>query len=112
MIGQTLGHYRIEEKIGEGGMGDVYRAHDEHLDRDVALKILPGVFADQEDRAARFMAEARVLGTLNHPNIAAIHGLEAAGGVRALVLEFVEGPTLADMIGAGRVPVEDALPIA
>ena len=112
LAGRRLGSYTVGERIGSGGMGDVYRAHDEHLGRDVALKILPGVFADQDDRVARFMAEARVLGALNHPNIAAIHGLEEAGGVRALVLEFVEGPTLADMIGARPVPVEDALPIA
>jgi serine/threonine protein kinase len=83
---RRLGSYVIEERIGSGGMGDVYRARDERLGRDVALKVLPGVFADQADRVAHFVGEARVLATLNHPNIAIIHGLEEADGVRALVL--------------------------
>ena len=110
--GRRVGNYVIAVRIGSGGMGDVYRAHDAHLGRDVALKVLPSVFADQSDRVARFMAEARVLATLNHPNIAAIHGLEEADDVRALVLELVEGRTLADLLADGPVPIEEAVPIA
>ena len=112
MIGQTLGHYRIVEKIGAGGMGEVYRARDTKLDRDVALKVLPDLFANDPERVARFQREAKVLASLNHPNIASIYGLEEADGVRALVLELVEGPTLADRIAQGPIPVDDALPIA
>ena len=109
---RRLGSYVIDEQIGSGGMGDVYRARDERLGRDVALKVLPGVFADQADRVAHFLAEARVLATLNHPNIAIIHGLEEADGVRALVLELVEGRTLADLIAGGALPIEEAVPVA
>ena len=112
MIGQTLGHYRIVEKIGAGGMGEVYRARDTKLNRDVALKVLPDLFANDPERLARFQREAKVLASLNHPNIASIYGLEEADGVRALVLELVEGPTLADRIAQGPIPVDDALPIA
>ena len=91
MIGKTLSHYRIVEKIGEGGMGEVYRARDTKLDRDVALKVLPEAFTSDPDRLARFEREAKVLASLNHPNIGHIYGLEEAGGVKALVLELVEG---------------------
>jgi serine/threonine protein kinase len=91
MLGKTISHYRIVEKLGEGGMGEVYRARDSELNREVALKALPEVFAKDVDRMARFQREAQVLASLNHPNIAAIHGLEESSGVRALVMELVEG---------------------
>ena len=93
-------------------MGEVYRAHDTKLNRDVALKALPDAFASDPDRLVRFQREAQVLASLNHPNIAAIYGLEEADGVRALVLELVEGPTLADRIKQGQIPLDKALPIA
>ena len=111
-IGSRLGPYEVAAKIGEGGMGEVYRARDTQLGRDVALKVLPDAFAEDADRLARFQREAQVLASLNHPNIAAIHGLEQADGVRALVLELVEGPTLADQIAKGPIPLDEALPIA
>ena len=110
--GTTLGPYQVTAKIGEGGMGEVYRARDTKLDRDVALKVLPEAFTQDPDRLARFEREAKVLASLNHPNIAAIYGLEEAGDTRALVLELVEGPTLADRIKRGPIPLDDALPIA
>ena len=93
-------------------MGEVYRARDTKLGRDVALKVLPDVFADDPERLARFQREARVLASLNHPNIASIYGLEESEGVRALVLELVEGPTLAERIAQGPIPLDEALPIA
>src|SRR5579859_7253735 len=93
-------------------MGEVYRAHDSKLGRDVALKVLPPAFAGDPDRLARFQREARLLAALNHPNIAQIHGLEESGGVDALVMEFVEGETLADRIARGRIPIADGLTIA
>ena len=110
--GTTLGPYAVTAKIGEGGMGEVYRARDTKLDRDVALKVLPEAFTQDPDRLARFEREAKVLASLNHPNIAAIHGLEESDGVRALVLELVEGPTLADRIKQGAISLDEALPIA
>ena len=110
--GTTLGPYSVTAKIGEGGMGEVYRARDTKLDRDVALKVLPEAFTQDPDRLARFEREAKVLASLNHPNIAAIYGLEEAGDTRALVLELVEGPTLADRIKQGPIPLDEALPIA
>ena len=110
--GTTLGPYSVTAKIGEGGMGEVYRARDTKLDRDVALKVLPEAFTQDPDRLARFEREAKVLASLNHPNIAAIYGLEEADGIRALVLELVEGPTLADRIAKGPIPLDEALPIA
>ncbi len=94
--GSRLGSYEVTALIGQGGMGEVYRAHDTKLGRDVALKVLPDLFADDPERLARFQREARVLASLNHPNIASIYGLEEQDGVRALVLELVEGPTLAE----------------
>jgi serine/threonine-protein kinase len=112
MIGKTIAHYHVLEKLGEGGMGVVYRARDSKLNRDVALKVLPELFAKDAERMARFQREAQVLASLNHPNIAAIHGLEESSGVRALVMELVEGPTLADRIAQGLIPLEEALPIA
>ena len=110
--GSSVGPYRIERLLAVGGMGEVYRARDTTLGRDVAIKILPRHFTADPERLARFEREARMLAALNHPNIGAIYGLEAAGGVRALVLELVEGETLADRIQRGPVPVTDALTIA
>ena len=110
--GKLLGPYRIEAKLGEGGMGEVYRARDTRLKRDVAVKVLPSSFARDIDRRARFRREAELLATLNHPHIAAVYGLEEVGDLTALVLELVEGPTLADRLTEGAVPVEEALPIA
>ena len=101
MIGTTLAHYRIEEKIGAGGMGEVYRATDSKLGREVAIKVLPDAFAKDPERLARFDQEARLLASLNHPHIAAIYGLEESKGVRFLVLELVPGDTLAERIAAG-----------
>ena len=111
-VGSRLGHYDVTALIGEGSMGQVYHATDTKLKRQVALKILPEAFATDPDRLARFQREAEVLASLNHPNIAQIHGLEEADGVRALVLELVEGPTLADRIKQGPIPLDEALPIA
>ena len=110
--GSTLGPYTVTAKIGEGGMGEVYQARDTKLDRDVALKVLPEAFTCDPDRLARFEREAKVLASLNHPNIGSIYGLEEAEGVRALVLELIEGPTLADRISEGPIPLDEALPIA
>src|SRR6266849_5607957 len=103
---KTIAHYKITGKLGEGGMGAVYRATDTKLNRDVAIKVLPDSFATDPDRLARFTREAQVLASLNHPNIAAIYGVEE----RALVLELVEGPTLAERIAHGPIPLEEALP--
>ena len=110
--GDRLGPYEIVNPIGAGGMGEVYRAHDAKLNRDVVLKILPTEFAVDPERLARFKREAHVLASLNHANIAAIYGFEDSDAGRALVLELVEGPTLADRIADGRVPLEEAVPIA
>ncbi len=90
MIGTTLSHFKITAKLGEGGMGEVYQATDTKLDREVAIKVLPEAFTSNPERLARFEREAKVLASLNHPNIAAIYGLEEAGDTRALVLELVE----------------------
>ncbi len=98
--------------IGAGGMGEVYGARDTKLSRDVAIKVLPEAFARDAERMARFQREAKVLASLNHPNIAAIYGFEDSGGVHALVMELVEGPTLADRIAAGAIPIDEALRIA
>jgi eukaryotic-like serine/threonine-protein kinase len=110
--GTKLGSYEITGALGAGGMGEVYRAHDSKLGRDVAMKVLPDAFARDAERMARFQREAKVLASLNHPNIATIHGLEDSGGNRALVMELVEGPTLADRIRHGPIPIQEALPIA
>ena len=110
--GARVGPYEITEKIGEGGMGEVYRALDTRLKRPVAIKILPELFAADPDRLARFQREAEVLASLSHPNIATLHGLEEVGGSTALVMELVEGPTLADRIAVGPIPVDEALAIA
>ena len=112
MIGSRVGAYEILAKLGEGGMGEVYRARDTRLGRDVAIKILPRAFTNDPDRLARFEREARVLASLNHPHVGAIYGVEEAGDLRALVLELVEGDTLADRISRGPMAVREALPIA
>jgi len=111
-VGRQVGAYHIESLLGAGGMGEVYRARDTKLGRDVAIKVLPDVFASDPRRLARFEREARVLATLNHPHIGGIYGLEDAAGVQALVLELVEGPTLADRLSAGPLPVQKAVTIA
>ena len=111
-LGTSLGPYEVSALLGAGGMGEVYRARDTKLNRDVALKILPEAFALDGDRIARFRREAQVLASLNHPNIAAIYGFEDSGTTHALVLELVEGPTLADRITKGPIPLNEALPIA
>ena len=110
--GTRLGPYEILAPLGAGGMGEVYRAKDTKLGRDVAIKILPEAFAADPERLARFQREAQVLASLNHPHIAHIHGLEESGRVRGLVLELVEGETLAERIAQGPVPVDEALEIA
>jgi eukaryotic-like serine/threonine-protein kinase len=110
--GTRLGPYEIIAPLGAGGMGEVYRARDTKLSRDVALKVLPDLLANDLERLARFQREAQIVASLNHPNIAHVYGLEDAGGVRALVMELVEGPTLADRITRGAIPLDEALPIA
>ena len=110
--GVRLGPYEITAQIGVGGMGEVYRARDTKLDRDVAIKVLPASLAGDPERIARFQREAKTLAALNHPNIAAIYGLEEADQIKALVMELVEGPTLEDRITQGAIPVDEALPIA
>ena len=112
LIGQTISHYKITSKLGEGGMGEVYLAEDTRLGREVALKILPQKFVQDRQRMARFQREAEVLASLNHPNISIIHGLEESGEVLALVLELVEGDTLADRITQGAIPVDESLRLA
>jgi serine/threonine protein kinase/Tol biopolymer transport system component len=110
--GVRVGPYEVTALIGEGGMGKVWRAHHIALKRDDALKVLPDAFASDPDRLVRFQREAQVLASLNHPNIAHVYGLEQADGVQALVMELVEGPTLADRIAQGPIPLDEALPIA
>jgi eukaryotic-like serine/threonine-protein kinase len=110
--GTRLGPYEIVALIGEGGMGEVYRARDTKLNRDVAIKVVPDRFASDPERLARFTREAQTLASLNHPNIAHIHGLEESGGVRALVMELVEGEDLAQRLSRGRIPLDDALTFA
>ena len=112
MIGKPLSHYQISRLIGKGGMGEVYQAKDQKLGRDVAIKVLPEEFARDADRVGRIEREAKLLASLNHPNIGAIYGLEESGGINFLVLELVEGETLADRIKTGPVPVEEALKLA
>src|SRR5208337_3610636 len=110
--GTRVGSYEILAAIGAGGMGEVYRARDAKLGRDVAIKVLPEAFARNAERMARFQREAKVLASLNHPNIASIYGLEDSGTTHALVMELVDGPTLADRIKQGPIPISEALPIA
>ena len=110
--GSQLGPYEILDPIGAGGMGEVYRARDARLGRDVAIKVLPGAFVRDAEQLSRFQREAKMLAALNHPNIASIYGFEDSGSVHALVMELVEGPTLADRIVRGALPIDEALPIA
>src|SRR5215831_3798888 len=110
--GTRLGPYEISGLIGAGGMGEVYRARDTKLNREVALKVLPELVARDPEHLARFQREAELLAALNHPHIAHIHGLEDANGVRALVMELVEGDDLAQRLGRGPLPLAEALHIA
>ena len=112
MVGRTLGHYEIIEPLGAGGMGEVYRARDTKLDRDVAIKVLPDDLAADPDRLARFDREAKLLAALSHANIGAIYGLEASDGVQFLVLELIVGETLEQRLRKGAIPVPEALDIA
>src|SRR4029453_1796810 len=110
--GARLGAHKISSSLRGGGMGEVYRARDTRLNREVALKVLPDAFLADPDRLPRFKREAQVFGSLNHPNIATIYGFEEADGIQALVLELVDGPTLADRIAQGPLPLHQVLPIA
>jgi serine/threonine protein kinase len=110
--GTRIGPYEIQLLLGTGGMGEVYRARDCRLDRTVAIKVIPQEFVQDAQLMARFQREAQVLASLNHTNIASVYGLEESGGLRALVMELVEGPTLAERITEGAIPIEEALPIA
>src|SRR2546430_3069617 len=112
MIGSKLGLYEITALVGKGGMGEVYRARDTKLKREVAIKILPEEFGRDPDRVSRFQREAEVLASLNHPNIAAIYDVQEASGTRYLVLELVGGETLAERIQRGPIPISEALHIA
>src|SRR5271156_382932 len=111
-VGKQLGSFEIVALLGRGGMGEVYRARDSKLKREVAIKVLPGEFSRDHERVSRFQREAEVLASLNHPNIAAIHDLQEVRGSRFLVLELVEGETLAERIARGPVPVDEALGMA
>ena len=112
MIGTRLGPYEITAKLGEGGMGLVFRAKDFQLGREVALKVLPEGFTQDPERLARFEREAKLLAQLNHPNIAQVHGLEVQGDIRALVMELVEGPTLSERLEGGPLPFDESLSIS
>src|SRR5215475_6214141 len=112
MIGKAVAHFQIEARLGAGGMGEVYQARDTRLGRSVAMKMLPEIFARDPDRVARFEREAKLLASLNHANIAALYGMEESGGQHFLVMELVEGQTLAERIARGPLPVEEALKIA
>jgi len=111
MIGKSVSHYQIIDQLGKGGMGEVFLAHDTSLGRKVALKFLPDIFASDPERLARFKREAKLLASLNHPNIAAIYGFETADSRSFLVLELVEGETLAQRIAKGALPIDEALEI-
>src|ERR1700682_4757391 len=111
-VGVHFGCYEINAPIGAGGMGEVYQAHDTKLGRDVAIKVLPEAFAHDPERLSRFQREAKMLASLNHPNIATIHGLEQSGGTSYLVMELVSGETLAERVKAGPLGIEAALRIA
>jgi eukaryotic-like serine/threonine-protein kinase len=112
LINRQIGPYRIRNLLGKGGMGEVYRARDTKLQRDVAIKVLPAAFTSRPDRLARFEREARVLASVNHPNIGGIYGFEESDGVCALALELVDGATLADLVAAGPLPIKKALTAA
>ena len=111
MIGRTLSHYEILDELGRGGMGEVYRARDTKLGREVAIKVLPEEFAEDEERLVRFEREARLLAQLNHKNVATLHGLEEHHGQKFLVMELVQGETLAERIARGPIPVSETLPL-
>ena len=111
-VGDKLGHYEVLSLLGQGGMGEVYRAKDTKLDRDVAIKVLPQVLARDPERLARFEREAKVLASLDHPNIGHIHGIVDSEDSRGLVLALIEGPTLADRIEAGPIPLDEAVAIS
>src|SRR5437867_6635107 len=110
--GSRIGPYEIKAPLGEGGMGVVFRAHDTVLHRDGAVKVIPDHFVNDADRLARFEREAQVLASLNHPNIAQIYGAEITGATRCIVMELIEGETLAERIQRGPLPTEEALNIA
>jgi len=112
MIGSRLGPYEITAKLGEGGMGEVYRATDTKLERQVAIKVLPAAFTEDKERLARFEREAKLLAQLHHPNIASIFGLEESDGTRALVMELVDGPTLAERLESGALPFNESLSVS
>src|SRR3954464_849526 len=109
MIGQSLGHYRIESKLGEGGMGVVYRAFDTHLDRPVAIKILPADATASPERKRRFVQEAKAASALNHPNIVHIYDISSSDGTDFIAMEFVAGKTLDQLIGKSGLPLRDTL---
>jgi serine/threonine-protein kinase len=111
-VGRRFGVYQVQELLGKGGMGEVYRAHDTRLGRDVAIKVLPQAFTADPERLARFEREARVLASLNHPHIGTIHGVEESEGTRALILELVDGPTLAERLASGPMPLEESVAVA
>jgi len=111
LVGKQMGSYKILSLLGKGGMGEVYRALDTQLEREVAIKVLPAEFTQDPERLARFEREAKLLAALNHPNIAAIYGLEESDGIRFLVLELVEGETLGERLVKGALPVEKALEV-
>src|SRR5438067_12291802 len=112
IVGTRVGAYEILSLLGSGGMGEVYRARDTKLRREVAIKILPAIFAADADRVARFQREAELLATLSHPNIAAVHGIEESGAASAIVMELVEGETLAEQVARGPLALDEALGIA
>jgi len=111
MARKALSHYAILEEIGRGGMGEVYRARDTQLGREVAVKVLPEAFSKDAERLARFEREARLLASLNHPAIATLYGLQQSGEIRFLVMELVPGETLAEKIARGPIPIDVALPL-
>jgi len=112
MIGQTISHYKITEKLGQGGMGVVYRAHDENLDRDVAIKILPEEVAQNPERLARFEREAKAVAALTHPNIVTIHSVEEDGGVHFITMELVEGQALSELLTPSGLPLDRLFDLA
>src|SRR5262245_8496892 len=112
MLGKEIAHYKIEARLGAGGMGEVYQARDSRLGRSVAVKVLPDAFAKDAERISRFEREAKLLASLNHSNIAALDGMEQADGTHFLVMELVEGETLAERIQRGPLPAEEAFRIA
>src|SRR5499427_988065 len=111
-IGTRLGSYELSALLGVGGMGEVYRARDTKLKREVAVKILPDEFSRDGDRVSRFQREAEVLASLNHPNIAQIYGLEESSNTRCIVMELVDGETLQERLKRGPIPIDEVLPIA